>query len=73
MPDRPVDALEAAELLDVPVSVIRSWKARRRVTPVGYRRPTRQGRPSPLFHLEELRPLAQTYRARTRPETGRTS
>lgn len=61
-----VDTAEAAELLDVPASVIRSWATRQRVAPVAYRRAVAQGRPSPLWLLEELQPLAERYRSRSR-------
>lgn len=64
--ERQVDTLEAAELLDVPPEAIRSWRKRQRIAPVGYRLGAGQGGRTPLWRLEELRPLAEAYHARVR-------
>ena len=61
-----VDTAEAAERLGVPASVIRSWQTRKRVTPVGYRRGRGRGGKAPLWLLEELETVAETYQPRPR-------
>lgn len=66
MTSRTVDTAEAAELLGVPASVIRSWHARERVTPVAYRRGRGRGGKAPLWLLEDLEPLAAEYQPRPR-------
>lgn len=57
---------EAAELLDVPASLIASWKHRKRVTPLAfiYRAEGHGGRKVPVYSLEELEPLAEQWKAR---------
>lgn len=62
--DRHVDTVEAAELLEVPPEAIRSWRKRERIAPVGYRLGGGRGGRTPLWRLEELRPLAAAYHAR---------
>ena len=64
--DRVVDTAQAAELLDIPAGVIRSWAARRRIAPVGYRLGQGQAGRVPLYVLDELEQLAATYRPKPR-------
>lgn len=65
-----VTTTEAAELLGVPADTISKWRQRGRVVPVGLISGRRFD--SPVYLLEELKPLAEAYyaRAATRRERG---
>lgn len=53
---------QAAAELDIPATLIAQWKHRERIVPVGYVRG--RGHDAPLYLIEELRPLAEAYKAR---------
>lgn len=55
---------EAAEELGVPASLIRKWKHRGLVVPVGLLPGSGPSSTSPLYNLEELVPLANRWRTR---------
>lgn len=54
--------VEAAEKLGVPRSAIDLWRHRGHIVPMGIIRG--RGRPTPLYFIEELEPLAAAYRER---------
>lgn len=63
--ERPRDRfmpVEAAEKLGVPRAAIDMWRHRGHVVPVGLI--SGRGRPTPLYYIEELEPLAAAYRER---------
>lgn len=62
----PVTTAEAAELLGVDQSVIWSWHARHRITPVSKIPGRGPNRAMSLWRLEELEEVARTYRPRPR-------
>ncbi|GAA1909282.1 hypothetical protein GCM10009737_08140 [Nocardioides lentus] len=63
--DRHLTYAEAAAELDVSESLIRSWKHRGLVVPVGIQHLHQRGsREVPVFRIEELRPLADAYHQR---------
>lgn len=76
MTDQPVDGLVdtemGARILDVPAGVIRVWRARRRVVPAQITRGRGPHRGTPLYLLDELRPLADAYHQRTTRRTEET-
>lgn len=55
---------QAAALLEVPASVISKWRHRGKIVPVGMLAGRGRGGQVPLYRLDELRPLAEAYRAR---------
>lgn len=61
MTERTYTAEQAAAELGVPRAIIDTWKNRELVTPAGFARG--RGRDAPLYLLDELRPLAERYRA----------
>lgn len=54
--------MEAAEKLGVPRSAIDLWRHRGHIVPMGIIRG--RGRPTPLYFIEKLEPLAAAYRER---------
>lgn len=60
-----VTTSEAAELLEVPATVIASWKLRNRIIPVDWIRGRGRGRQVPLYRLSDLQQPAEEYRQRT--------
>lgn len=69
MTDRTYTTEQAAAVLGIDDSLIRKWKHRRKVTPVGYA--LGRGRPAPLYRLAELEPLAKAYLERTTRRSSR--
>lgn len=55
---------QAALILGVKAGTIAKWKHRHKVTPAGILHGRGRGGGVPLYHLEELRPLAQQYHRR---------
>lgn len=67
----PVTGREAAELLDVPAKRVAKWIEDGKVRPVGLLPGrSRGGRGVPTFRLDDFRPLADAYHARTRARAG---
>lgn len=64
-PDGLVTALQASELLGVPAATIRKWKERGDVVQADSIPGRGRSGSTPLFRLEELRPLVLRYRRRT--------
>lgn len=64
MTGRRVTYGEASQELGVPEQVLRSWKLRKRVTPVELLRGPGRAGLVPVFDLEDLRPLATAYHQR---------
>lgn len=66
MSEAPADGLvtagQASELLDVPASTIRKWKERGDVVQADMVRSRGRTGETPLYRLEDLRPLAERYR-----------
>lgn len=58
-PDGLVTTEQAAEILGIPASTIRSWKRRKRITEVDYTPGRGRQRRSPLYRLDVLRELAE--------------
>jgi hypothetical protein len=64
---RVVTGRQAAELLDVPPKRVAKWIEDAKVMPVGLvPGRSRGGRGVPTFRLEDFRPLAEAYHARTK-------
>lgn len=61
---------EAAAELGVPAAAIRDWKTRGRVLPAGAIRGRGRTGQTPLYRLEDLRPLAEKYLERARRHAG---
>jgi len=55
---------DAAVALEVPAALIRKWRHRGRAMPAGMLPAPVPGGLSPLWRLDELRPLAEAYRHR---------
>lgn len=55
---------QAAEILGVPASTISKWKHRELITPDGLLRGRGRGGTVPLYRLDLLRPLAESYHRR---------
>lgn len=65
-----VTGREAAAALEVPPKRVAKWIEDGKVQPVGLLPGrSRGGRGVPTFHLEDFRPLAEAYHARTRART----
>lgn len=63
---RLLDTEAAAEALGVPASAIHTWKHRHLVTPAGMVPGRGRGGLVPLWKLDDLRPLAEAYKPRSR-------
>lgn len=64
MTERTYTTEEAAQELTVPADLIAKWKHRKRVTPAGLVPGRGRGGLVPTYRLEDLRPLAESYRER---------
>lgn len=62
-PEHPHTTEQAAEALGVPAGAIRKWAHRRKITACGYLAAGAPRGAIPLYRLDELRPLADRYRA----------
>lgn len=64
MTERLYDTKQAAAELGIPALAIRTWKHRGKVIPGDFIRGSARGGLVPLYHLDDLRPLAEAYLAR---------
>lgn len=71
--DRLVTTSEAAEILEIPATLIAVWKVRNRILPVDWIRGRGRGRSIPLYRLSDLQTLAEEYyrHVRRRSDTPR--
>lgn len=63
-PDALHDAEQAGAALGVPARRIRVWAREGKIEPAGMVKARVPGGRQPLYRLEEIRPLADAYRAR---------
>lgn len=70
-PDGLVTTEQAAQLLNVDAAAIRMWRSRGKVMPAQVVDGRGRKRLSPLYRLDDLRPLAEAYHARRHAAAAR--